>query len=583
MSDQLRIAGALRKLSDSQLVALATKRNINTTNLRDFFDFAEQLANEKSVRQSLATLPIDVLKQIWQGYDRKPLQSASPLLEQQLLLDPSNSTIFEVVEKVSRDLEVLQPHSAPVAVSDLSIEEIDRDARMHIFEILQAVTEVVLDLEQRFIREVGKRSIGLPEVKRLASHLSKDVAYARTVFEVTLWSQVATIENGRWQLGPKAELWLSSNDEQRWLLLAESWLKTADPHSLVNAGTKPASVQTLKPQQNFAEHYPASYLQQMPETETHVETVVRLAEAIGLTSQNCATTWFAAMDRQGLKAAASLMATGLPHTEKRLIVQADLSLIAPNPLPTDIEIELRNFVETEKIGLASSYRLSALSVSNGLECGLTIARIRALLEELSGKALPQPVEYLLADAERKFGKLRISLDHASGRSQVSGEDRVMLTQLYNDVKLKPLSLHFNEDGLLVSRFEPDVVYFAIREAGYVVVRVDSNDHVLSPKRIATPQNAEDPTLRVLEDIRRMRSADEKIGTSPDDGDLVRQLQLAIKLKTKINVTLDLGGGKQVSYLVEPTGLSNGRLRAKDRKADVERTLPLSAITSIELQ
>ena len=65
-------------------------------------------------------------------------------------------------------------------------------------------------------------------------------------------------------------------------------------------------------------------------------------------------------------------------------------------------------------------------------------------------------------------------------------------------------------------------------------------------------------------------------------DLLRQLQLAIKLKSKISVVLDLGGGKQVTYLIEPVGLANGRLRAKDRKADVERTLPISSIVSIEL-
>jgi hypothetical protein len=39
-------------------------------------------------------------------------------------------------------------------------------------------------------------------------------------------------------------------------------------------------------------------------------------------------------------------------------------------------------------------------------------------------------------------------------------------------------------------------------------------------------------------------------------------------------------GSSVDYLLEPTGLGGGRLRARDRKADIERTLPLSRITAV---
>jgi hypothetical protein len=39
-------------------------------------------------------------------------------------------------------------------------------------------------------------------------------------------------------------------------------------------------------------------------------------------------------------------------------------------------------------------------------------------------------------------------------------------------------------------------------------------------------------------------------------------------------------GKVMNFVLEPIGLANGRLRARDRKADIERTLPVSAITSI---
>ncbi len=582
------MAAVLRKLTDQQLITLAKLRGVNTTNLRDFFDYAEGLASEKSIRLALATLPIAALSTLWNGHDRKPIinHKTQPELAELLLLDPETGLLFETVEKVSREMPVTRPENAHIEQSARPIEDIDRDARMHIFEIIQAITEVVLDLEQRFIREVGKRSIGLPEVKRLASHLGKDVAYAKQVFELTLWSQVATIENSRWQLGPNAQLWLTATDSKRWALLAETWIQTANPKALFNrfeaGGPFDSGMLQMPAGEMFYQRFHYVYWQQAAETEAHIERVVNIAEAIGLTSEMAAITWFETLIEAGVDKAASQMAAGLPQTDKRLIVQADLSLIAPNPLPTEVEVELRTFAETEKIGLASSYRLSPLSVSNGLECGMPMSRIRELLEEMSGKALPQPVEYLLNDAERKFGKIAVQGDIARGVSIVVSEDKVTLTQLYNDVKLKPLSLHFNEHGELVSRFDPDVIYYSLREAGFAAVRIDAKGKVISPKSIATPQQTADDSSRIAADIARIREADNKIGSEPDDDDVLRQLQLAIKLKSKISVVLDLGSGKQVAYLVEPVGLANGRLRAKDRKADVERTLPISSIVSIEL-
>ncbi len=81
----------------------------------------------------------------------------------------------------------------------------------------------------------------------------------------------------------------------------------------------------------------------------------------------------------------------------------------------------------------------------------------------------------------------------------------------------------------------------------------------------------------------MREADTKGTSDPDDDDLLRQLQLAIKNKAKVSIRLTTANGEEVEYLVEPVGVANGRLRAKDRKADLERTLPLSSVVSITIQ
>ena len=134
-----------------------------------------------------------------------------------------------------------------------------------------------------------------------------------------------------------------------------------------------------------------------------------------------------------------------------------------------------------------------------------------------------------------------------------------------------------------SRFEAELVYFALREANFVAVRVDENGEVLSPQKLSSKNKVSEQRQSVVEDITRMREADTQGTSDPDDDDLLRQIQLAIKYKAKMVIVLKTSNGEQVEYLVEPVGVANGRLRAKDRKADLERTLPLSSVVSISIQ
>ena len=65
-------------------------------------------------------------------------------------------------------------------------------------------------------------------------------------------------------------------------------------------------------------------------------------------------------------------------------------------------------------------------------------------------------------------------------------------------------------------------------------------------------------------------------------DIVRSLELAIKNKAVIQVTIE-EKKLQREYILSPTGLANGRLRAKDKRADCERVLPLASIVSVVMQ
>ena len=582
MSDQLRIAAALRKLDNASLEKLVTLRMVNTTHLSDFFDFADALSTSKSVSAAISSLSARLFYQL-EEICISPAKKADPILSDLMLVEKVGAEFVAFDGTVAAVSQIRKDRPLSVAADFtndaralLDEESVDRDASIAIFDIIQALTELVFELEQRYIREVGKRGVGLPDVKRLANHLRKPNEYAKQVFELAQHSELATVDGGRWQLGAFTENWIAWTDRERWQHLATTWLKLLGE----DAATELLAV---KAGENFERQLFEIFPFADATVSNRIKKVAELAAVIGLVAEGQATSWLAALSDRTAAKASKLAVAGLPQPDERIIVQADLTLIAPSPLATDVEIRLRRFVDTEQVGMASSYRLSALSVSHGLETGLSIGEIRELLERLSSKALPQPVDYLLREAETRFARLRVKPIKSGAHSMIESSDGILLAEIHNDQRLKPFALHFDEQGNLHSRFECELVYFALREANFVAVRVDDKGKVISPQKLTAKNSVSAHKKSVHEDLERMRSADTKGTSDPDDDDLLRQIQLAIKNKAKILITLKTAAGDEVQYLVEPVGVANGRLRAKDRKADIERTLPLSSVVSIEIQ
>jgi hypothetical protein len=257
-------------------------------------------------------------------------------------------------------------------------------------------------------------------------------------------------------------------------------------------------------------------------------------------------------------------------------------LIAPGPLETSVESTLRKFAQIEQVSVACTYRLSALSLSHGLECGLSSQQIRDLLADLSGKALPQPVEYLLKEAEARFGRLRLLEGKGPEKTLIQSSDGLLLTEILNDVRLRPFGLFAVTASSLATRFESEVVYFGLRDVGYVPVRIGADGAVVSPQAKRSWAAGVTAALAdpVIELIAQLRRADDRVGAEPDDQDLLRQIQLALKNKAELNVVLTGRDGAEVEFRVLPTSLANGRLRGLDKKADIERTLPLERIVRV---
>lgn len=586
MSELLEVAAALRRMSDEKLQNLITERMVNSSQLVDFFDLAEALTKPSSVSAAIAGLPISQAREIRSlASGGTPNKKVAADLADQMLISPAAEfrPFDSTLEALAEFSKINPPSLSTVSIVTIDVpdspaqDQVDSDAGIEIFETLQAITELIFDLEHRYVREVGRKNVGLPDLKRLATHLHKTTEYAKQIYDLANLAGVITLADGRWQLSVGAEDWINWKPESRFTHLAKTWreiLGDASAQELKASFHHQSGVISLNQQLKLT--YPFAD----GSVSSKIAKLSTLAALVGLASSGWMSTWTKNVLECKYETAGNQAAAKLPTPQRRLICQADLSLIAPGPLPTEIEITIRRFADTEQIGMASTYRLSALSVSHGLETGLQISEIRNLLLELSAKPLPQPIEYLLNEAEGRFGRLQIVED--GERTLLKSPDKTLLAEIINEAKLKPFSLTQLEDGEIASRFEPEVLYFGLREVGFVAVRIDETGKVISPLAVSRKKVDAQQLSSISSDIRRLREQEEKIGSAPDDNDLQRQIQLAIKNKAKATFTVTSNSGDEIEFLLEPIGIANGRLRAKDRKADIERTLPITSIIKVTL-
>ena len=597
LSEIIVLASALRNSSNDFLTQLLVNRHISSSNFRDFLDFASALVEPKALKTAIAALPrsqAQALVALCSGARANEVEQSSlqKLANQMFIISAdklaagasaaasADAQEFLVLDAVRTSIASFGPvdfaSEAPsLAAADRSVEAADRDAGVAAFEAMQALTELHFDIDQRYVREVGKRGVGLADLKRLAGHLRKTNEFAKAIYLLASKAKIIATADSRWMLGTDADRWLELTPQQRFKFLAGLWRSQLGDDSAQEL----LAMRLAHPAHSLDALFKHTYPFADSQVNSRITVLEAMADLIGLTAGQAAPSWFELVLKNELDDAAALLAAHLPETSERLIIQADLSLIAPGPLPTSLEIELRKFAETEQVSMASTYRLNALTISHGLETGLTEADIRDLLLKLSGKDLPQPVDYLVREAVGRFGRLTIADGPGEALSLIRSADPILLTQIVSESKLRPFSIRRTPDGDLFSRFEPELIYFGLREAGFSAIRVDASGRVISPRTVATRTSTLAVVSSAASDLERLREHDERIGTEPGDDDLVRQIEWALKNRSKLLITATDRTGKAHEFLLEPKNLSNGRLRGIDTRAEIERTLPLERITN----
>jgi hypothetical protein len=300
---------------------------------------------------------------------------------------------------------------------------------------------------------------------------------------------------------------------------------------------------------------------------------------------------------------AALLAELLPQPLDHVLLQADLTAVAPGPLESDLARELAMTADIESTGGATVFRFSDTSIRRALDAGRSAADLHTLLAARSRTPVPQPLTYLIDDVARRHGRIRIGL----AGSYVRCDDDGLLNEVLADRRVESLRLRRLAPSVLVSPLAPERVAERLREVGYapaaespdgalLLRRPDSGRAPSRPRPIRRRPELSTPAASVVSvAVRAIRGGDRAVtstrgavvgGATSDvvphsaSTETLAILQDALRSGRAVWIGYLNAQGQASNRIIEPQRLAGGYLTAFDYRRDEPRTFAVHRITGV---
>lgn len=522
-----------------------------------------------------------------------------------------------------------QPSSVPaVATTVTSQETADHIGAGSAAVLLRHVEAIAESWSLRPPLALRSGGLGVRDFKSLCKFLNFEAHEAGFVVETMhaagLVSMGELEHNGEpheaWMPTAAFDEWARWSAGARWTHLVRAWLAMPRQPSAIAERRSSGSVNALSPDvehPNVAiirRHLLAEWARTQPGTRLAAGTgaaalfaalqwrhpqwslfdaialdVMTEAAWLGITAQEAMTSQGRAL-LAGADVAAVLDPL-LPPPVDHILIQADLTAIAPGPLEHELASRLAEVADVDSRGGATVYRFSGDSVRRGLDSGRTASEIKEFLAEASRTPVPQALDYLIDDVARRFGVLRVGAAQVFLRS----DDEVAIAELLHNSQATSLRLRRIAPTVLVSDLDPVTVINRLRELGVapVLEAADGTVHVARPDVHRSP-SARLPQVRdqsglmdarIAATVAAIQSGDraavarpvETVAHAPND--IVALLRRA--LDSSLNVVLAYAGqdGTVSQRVVRPLRLEGGRLTAFDERSDLRRDFFVHRITA----
>lgn len=333
--------------------------------------------------------------------------------------------------------------------------------------------------------------LGVRDARLLAAALAVDESRAGLLVEVAAAAGLLGRIDERWAPTAAFDHWLGTDLARRWATLAAAWLATDRVTALVGRrddkdrvinplapglerqrtpqarrrtlavldGARPAAVAD-------PEEVVARVAWERPRLGAHRDTVVRatLAEAaeLGVTGAGELFPAGAALLAAGAEAAARTLAPSVPEPLRHVLLQADLTAVAPGPLQREVAATMSLLADVESQGGATVYRFSSSSLRRAMDAGWPVEQVHDFLRTHSRTPVPQPLTFLVDDTARRHGRLRLGLASLYLRS----DDPTELDAVLADSRLSGLGLRRIAPTVALTDRDETLVLQSLREAGH---------------------------------------------------------------------------------------------------------------------
>ncbi len=561
---------------------------------------------------------------------------AEELISRRLLVPREGATVV-LPGEVGLALRGGRTTTEPVdVVPDLATTQRDaalvaRSAAGAAFDVVRRV-ELLLDhwgVEPPSVLRSG--GLAVRDLKSVARELHVDEAGAALVVEVALSAGLiaeAAVADGTpsWLPTDEFDVWSGVPIAERWARLVGGWLASSRVPSLV--GSRDAagkSWNALAPELSSglaeeARRLALRVLAEVPEGEVLAAGtgVASLVQRVGWLRPRRPTV-FGELVAAALTEAAVLGVSGagglppsgrhvaagdpgeaatalephLPRPVDHVLLQADLTAVAPGPLETEVARRLHLLADVESRGGATVYRFSSGSLRRGFDAGWSALEVRDFLTSVSQTPVPQPLEFLVDDVARTFGSVRVGHAEAFLRA----DDEAALAALVHDTRARSLGLRLLAPTVAIATSPIDVLLPRLRELGAapVVEAADGTVRVSRPdlqrarsRRGRRPAGAVEArqVAQVQAVATAIRAGDRAESSRPSSVEAttpsgaLAALRDAIEAGTTVVIGYVDNHGATGERVVDPRRLDGGRLSAFDHRADDVREFAVHRITGV---
>ncbi|MEU7888529.1 helicase C-terminal domain-containing protein [Microbispora bryophytorum] len=523
--------------------------------------------------------------------------------------------------RVHRDLSPGPPAlEGPVRDQDLA----DRTAAGQAFTFVRTVEDLceVWSVDPPGVLRAG--GLAVRDLRRTAQLLDLPEWAAGLVVEVAHAAGLVAAGEGEWLPTGGYDGWRIKATEDRWAVLAVAWAAMERAPGLIGERDdrdrplnalhpdlrRPGAAQMRARMLAVLESAPPG-LAPTPESvlarlaweqprrrpalrDRLVRFALREAEHIGVTGLGVPATHGRAVAR-GDGTAAGLLAPLLPEPVDHVLLQADLTAVAPGPLTTDLGRRLALTADVESKGGATVYRFSEQSVRRALDAGHSADDLLAVLERHSATPVPQPLRYLVADVARRHGRIRVG----TASAYIRCDDPALLDEVLADKRAHLLRLRRLAPTVLASKTSRAALVDSLRAMGYapvaeslegdvVVARADARRTEGQLAARVTASNAPDPEV-IDAAVRAMRAGDSRrrpveapegqVPRSPATA-TISALQEAIRQGSRVWIGYLDSQGHATSRILEPARMEGGYLTAYDETRATVHRFALHRITGI---